>query len=216
MQGCHPAYAFASAVTGVINLLYLLVAALLSLSSSPRRVLCFSSLIGALAFTLLGRDALPGLHGKLGGDDPRNAGTWLAAVGIGFSAMCSTVCSLALVSRARAELLHAGSGPMDADTQSDASHSSFSSLGNSEGVVWEAEVGAELTGNAGSAAAKEEIAGALAGAYSFCSGASPPLFPSTRGARAASHAESLATLISPSDLYRSRHSRRLWCRWGAG
>ena len=154
----------------MINLLYLVVAALLSLSSSPRRVLCFSSVLGALAFALLGRDALPGLQGKLGGDDPRNAGTWLAAVGIGTSAMCSTVCSLALVSRARVELLHPESRSSEDVVDAD-SEGSSSSASSSEDLPHGAEDNVALAGGAGPAAVKEEIAGALAGAYSFCSGA---------------------------------------------
>jgi hypothetical protein len=138
--------------------------------------------LGALAFALLGRDALPGLQGTLGGDDPRNAGTWLAAAGIGISAMCSTVCSLALVSRARAELLHPGSGSSHAIADTDSEESS--SFASSEDLLHEAEDGAVLASESGPAAVKEEIAGALAGAYSFCSGAGTT---SLTGPRRAAH-----------------------------
>lgn len=141
-QGCRPAYSFAAALTGTINLAALLVAPLLSLiRGAPARFLSGTAALGALCFLLIGRgrDA-----------DPRSAASWIAAVGIGIAQMTAVVLSLGVVSAARRKLLQSASKERR----------------NSEQPSREARAPEAADEHD----EKEEIAGALAGASSFCGG----------------------------------------------
>ena len=153
LQGCRPAYSFASALIGSINLITLLIAPFLSLiRQSPPFLLSLTAALGAISFLLLGRGEFS-LVGTVD-SDPRSGTTWLAAVGIGVAQIAAVVLSLSVVSAARNRLLssskaiisHAGEGDTAEEGQP------------VEGGSTELDVD------------KQEIAGALAGAYSFCGG----------------------------------------------
>ena len=149
LQGCRPAYSFASALTGSINLIALLVAPLLSfVHQSPTRVLSFTAGLGTIAFLVLGKNVFSAQD-----SDPRKGRTWVAALGIGVAQIAAVVLSLSIVSAARKRLLEGEQAAPPA-------------LNQSQTPEEEEEAGEEAND-------KEEIAGALAGAYSFCGGELP-------------------------------------------
>ena len=103
-DSCRRAYIFASALTGSVQLLSLVLSPLIgyaaSSSTSSRRtrhpqaaLLGGASLLGAVAF--VGYSALPN------DGDPRSGLTWLYAVGVGFAQAAGVVLSLALLTTGR-------------------------------------------------------------------------------------------------------------------
>lgn len=103
-DSCRRAYILASALTGSVQLLSLVLSPLIgyaaSSSASSRRtrhpqaaLLGGASLLGAVAF--VGYSALPN------DGDPRSGWTWLYAVGVGFAQAAGVVLSLALVTTGR-------------------------------------------------------------------------------------------------------------------
>ncbi|BGP43528.1 hypothetical protein JCM10449v2_007563 [Rhodotorula kratochvilovae] len=106
-DSCRQAYILASILTGVIQLLSLLLSPLVGLlSSSPRLssfhpqalALALSFLLGAFSF--LGLALLP----PLGDGDPRSRLSWLYAMGVGAAQAAGIVLSLALVTTGRGAL----------------------------------------------------------------------------------------------------------------
>lgn len=103
-DSCRRAYILASALTGSVQLLSLVLSPLIgyaaSSSTNSRRtrhpqaaLLGGASLLGAVAFS--GYSALPN------DGDPRSGWTWLYAVGVGFAQAAGVVLSLALVTTGR-------------------------------------------------------------------------------------------------------------------
>ena len=146
-QSCHEAYALASAISGVTQLVALLSGVIFIWVVKLCRTLGITSLIGCISFAVLGRSALGSIFGA---ENPNNWLTWLATIGIGLAQTGSVTLSLAMITRNR-EQLHTGTKwGDDGVPDEDRSYSS--------------EITAEEDG------ADEEMSGALAGVYSFCGG----------------------------------------------
>jgi hypothetical protein len=119
-------------------------------------------LLGCISFTLLGRSALVSSSSSsiFRGEDPKNIGTWIAAIGIGIAQTGSVTISLALIAKEREKLKSFVVGVMEVDEEDD--------------VIEDAEEeyleDASQDGEVEDLSEFEETAGALAGAYSFCGG----------------------------------------------
>lgn len=97
---CREAYSLASALSGVIQLFALLLAPLIGYLSdavSPVITLGSTSLVGTIAFAILGIS----LSGE-GSGDPRSPLAWISAVCVGICQIGAIVSSLILIQRAKA------------------------------------------------------------------------------------------------------------------
>jgi MFS family permease len=97
---CRQAFTVASILSGVIQLVALLLAPLIGYlcdAFTPSRTLFFVSLIGTISYLVMGT-ALPN------DGDPRTPVAWVAAVGIGFAQIGVIVASLALCARGKANI----------------------------------------------------------------------------------------------------------------
>ena len=137
----------------MIQLVTLLASPLLSLTGSASKTLAVTFSLGCLSFFLLGRNVF-----HLGGENPRNAWTWLAGIGIGISQISGIVLSLALIAAARGRLMGEHIEGVDGNEEHESEEDQESLV---EGVG--NKVAADLDEHG-------EFAGALAGAYSFCGG----------------------------------------------
>lgn len=97
---CRQAFTVASILSGVIQLVALLLAPLIGYlcdAFTPSATLFFVSLVGTISYLVMGT-ALPN------DGDPRTPIAWVAAIGIGFAQIGVIVASLALCARGKANL----------------------------------------------------------------------------------------------------------------
>lgn len=175
-QSCHEAYALASAISGVTQLVALLSGVAFVWVTRLSRTLAFTSLLGCVSFAILGRSAFGPFFG---GENPKNLATWIASLGIGIAQTGSVTISLALIAKERARLQ---------DEKSSAESIAHGEDSTEEGYQVEESPSISKRGHE---SGNGETAGALAGAYSFCGGlgvlsvsALAGLLPSTAAAGA--------------------------------
>jgi hypothetical protein len=154
-QSCHEAYALASAISGVTQLIALLSGVAFVWVAHLSRTLALTSLLGCVSFAILGRSAF---GTSLGGDDPKNIGTWIAALGIGIAQTGSVTISLALIAKERSKMQI----ERKLQEESDDEHESEQGY-----RVYDETDSSDISKTLDQ---KGETAGALAGAYSFCGG----------------------------------------------
>jgi len=152
LQSCHEAYALASAISGVTQLIALLSGVAFVWVTRLSRTLALTSLLGCLSFTILGRSAF---GPALGGADPENIGTWIASLGIGIAQTGSVTVSLALIAKERAKMQDLRESVEREDDEFE------------DGYRVDEETVESALKNSSH---EGETAGALAGAYSFCGG----------------------------------------------
>lgn len=147
LQSCHEAYALASAISGVTQLVALMSGVLFVWVVKLCRTLSLTSFIGCISFAILGRSAMSSVFG---GENPKHWATWVATIGIGLAQTGSVTTSLAMMTKDRMALVAIAED-----------------AANENGSTW----GPGFIGQDG-----DEIAGALAGVYSFCGGESLQIF----------------------------------------
>lgn len=155
MKSCHEAYALASAISGITQLVALLSGVAFVWVTRLSRTLAITSLLGCISFAILGRSAF---GPSLGGENPKNLGTWIASIGIGMAQTGSVTISLALIAKEREKMQVAGQLMDDNDAVSDEEGYQVEETPRGHDEPFESQDG--------------ETAGALAGAYSFCGGKS--------------------------------------------
>lgn len=154
-KSCHEAYALASAISGITQLVALLSGIVFVWITRLSRSLAITSLLGCISFAILGRSAF---GPSLGGENPKNLGTWIAALGIGIAQTGSVTISLALIAKERSKM------------QEEVKFLGNNEDGISETGGYQVEQEASRSPRKASVNQQGETAGALAGAYSFCGG----------------------------------------------
>lgn len=117
------------------------------------RTLALTSILGCVSFAILGRSAF---GPSLGGDDPKDIGTWIATLGIGIAQTGSVTISLALIAKERSRMQI--ERQLAEEDDNDESEQGYQVAETEDTII------AKTSDQQG------ETAGALAGAYSFCGG----------------------------------------------